>query len=104
MPAIMTTDSTGEAWRQTDRLPGAFNDYWDWSPVSGPLVGIALHAGHRVRDELLPYLAASSEDRMCEEDPYTDLWARRCDSWITAHHSRALSGHDPGCHATLFTK
>ena len=32
----------------------------------------AIHAGHRMRDELLPKCALSESERLYEEDPYTD--------------------------------
>ena len=37
-----------------------------------PYAGVAMHAGHRVRPELLPAMAVSVKDRFREEDPYTD--------------------------------
>jgi N-formylglutamate amidohydrolase len=43
-----------------------------------PLIAAAIHAGHFVREEVAARLALSSEERLREEDPYTDFliqWA-----------------------------
>ncbi|WP_298441886.1 flavohemoglobin expression-modulating QEGLA motif protein [uncultured Ferrimonas sp.] len=37
-----------------------------------PVVATAIHAGHRLRDELLPNCLLSPEERYFEEDPFTD--------------------------------
>jgi N-formylglutamate deformylase len=48
-----------------------------WRVVRGdaPLLATALHAGHELRDELVPLLALDTETRLREEDPYVDQWA-----------------------------
>ena len=40
--------------------------------LSTPALAVAIHAGHRVRDELLPLMQISENDRLFEEDPATD--------------------------------
>jgi N-formylglutamate deformylase len=54
----------------------------------GPIVAVALHAGHRVRPELAVRLAASDADRLREEDPYTEIWAGAADVTVVARRSR----------------
>ncbi len=41
-----------------------------------PVLAIAPHAGHQVRDELLPSMVASEAQRLTEEDPGTDRLLR----------------------------
>lgn len=41
----------------------------------GPIVCVALHAGHEIRRELASCIALSDDDRLREEDPYTALFA-----------------------------
>lgn len=62
------------------------------SPTA-PLVFAAIHAGHEIRAELEPYLALSEEERLREEDPFTDRWLPthgRCAQMgrIVVHRSR----------------
>jgi hypothetical protein len=40
--------------------------------LSTPALIVAIHAGHNVRDELLPLMQISEKDRLFEEDPATD--------------------------------
>lgn len=54
----------------------------------GPLVATAIHAGHAVRRELLPFLALDEATRAREEDPYTDYLVKVVPSWIVARRSR----------------
>lgn len=61
---------------------------WEWHEGNGPVIGMALHAGHNVTKDLLPYLVIDEESRRREEDPYTDIWARCCASWCVVNHSR----------------
>lgn len=61
---------------------------WHHHQGDGPVLGVAIHAGHEMRPELLPSLAIDEVSRVREEDPYTDYWTRACDSQITARRSR----------------
>lgn len=53
-----------------------------------PLICTAIHAGHEVRESLLPHFALEEAGRYREEDPYTGEWARLGESWIIGHRSR----------------
>lgn len=61
---------------------------WHYQPGDGPVIGVAIHAGHEIRPELLPYLAIDEATRIREEDPYTDYWTLACDHQIFARRSR----------------
>ena len=61
---------------------------WHYHPGSGPTIGLAVHAGHEMRAELLPHLAIDEPARIREEDPYTDYWTLACDSQIITRRSR----------------
>ena len=54
----------------------------------GPLIAVAVHAGHAVRAELPGLFALSEQDRLREEDPYTGEWTEVAPTRIVAHHSR----------------
>jgi N-formylglutamate deformylase len=56
--------------------------------AEGPVVAVALHDGHRVRDELKPLLKVAEEVRRREEDPYTAAWTRIGDLQVAGTHSR----------------
>lgn len=53
-----------------------------------PLIVAAIHNGHNVRPEILPYLNLSEDQRLREEDPYTTEWLAISDSTIKVHKSR----------------
>ncbi|HEY9159686.1 MAG TPA: N-formylglutamate amidohydrolase [Desulfomonilia bacterium] len=57
--------------------------------ISVPYIATAIHAGHRVRKELLPLMSISEEARLFEEDPATDTMIRGCRSTVWALDSRA---------------
>lgn len=61
---------------------------WHYQPGNGPTIGLAVHAGHEIRPELLPYLAIDEASRIREEDPYTDFWTLACDHQIITRRSR----------------
>ena len=61
---------------------------WHHHEGTGPTIGLALHAGHEIRAELLPYLAIDEATRIREEDPYTDFWTLACDHQIMTRRSR----------------
>lgn len=54
----------------------------------GPLFATAIHAGHTLRGELLPFLALDELTRLREEDPFTDRWVKVVPGWIVANRSR----------------
>ena len=57
--------------------------------LSVPYVVTAIHAGHRVRDELLALMALSESGRLAEEDAATDRIIANCSSTIWGLDSRA---------------
>lgn len=61
---------------------------WNLEHGDGPLVAAAIHHGHDVRAELVPLLAASEQDRLREEDPYTGDWTSVAPNRIVALRSR----------------
>ena len=57
--------------------------------LSVPYITCAIHAGHRVRDELLPLMSISDMERLTEEDSATDWIISDCPSTIWGLDSRA---------------
>jgi N-formylglutamate amidohydrolase len=53
-----------------------------------PLVASAIHAAHAVRPEVRDLLAVSDEQRLREEDPFTDRWTTVAPSRIVGTISR----------------
>jgi hypothetical protein len=62
--------------------------FWELRSGMGPLVGVALHAGHNLRSEVVPLLAIDEESRFREEDPYSDYWTQVCGTQILTLRSR----------------
>lgn len=58
------------------------------SSVRPLLVTASVHSSHSVRDELEPLLALTEEERLREEDPYTDLFGDFAAVRITGSKSR----------------
>lgn len=61
---------------------------WQITEGDSPLVATAIHAGHDVRSEIVPYLAIDNDQRLREEDPFTDRWATIAGSTIVGLRSR----------------
>lgn len=61
---------------------------WKISGSGGPVVATAVHAGHDIRDELLPYLAVDHGAQRREEDPMTDHLANVGDHVFCCYNSR----------------
>jgi N-formylglutamate amidohydrolase len=57
--------------------------------MSAPFIAVALHAGHCVRDELLPLMQISEAQRLLEEDPATDRMIQGLPNAIWGLDSRA---------------
>jgi len=51
-------------------------------------LGVALHAGSRVRPDMLEIMEVTREERFREEDPYTDRFVQDCPMQIIALDSR----------------
>ena len=62
--------------------------YWEVREGKGPLIGVALHAGHNLRSELVPLIAVTEAERFREEDPYSDYWTQACGTQILTLRSR----------------
>ena len=62
--------------------------FWELRSGSGPLIGVALHAGHNLRSEVVPLLAIDEEQRFREEDPYSDYWTLVCSAQLLTLRSR----------------
>jgi N-formylglutamate deformylase len=67
---------------------GVSNLPWKIEQGDGPIVAVAVHAGHDVRPEIAERLALGDADRMREEDPYTGGWTRVADTSVVAERSR----------------
>lgn len=57
-------------------------------PWDGPVVATAIHAGHDLRTELVPFMALAESDRFREEDPFTDWLIDQVPSRLVVHRSR----------------
>lgn len=57
--------------------------------LSTPALAVAIHAGHSVREELLPLLQIPEKERLFEEDPATDRMIRGNANAIWGLDSRA---------------
>lgn len=53
-----------------------------------PIVTCAIHNGHEIRPEVLPYLNLSEAERLREEDPYTTEWLQISDNTVKVKTSR----------------
>lgn len=62
--------------------------WWTLTRGEGPIVALALHAGHDLRPELQDCMDVDERVRFHEEDPYTDLWTDVVGNRIVAHRSR----------------
>lgn len=62
--------------------------FWHETRGQGPVVAVALHDGHAVRDELRELLVISDSDRLREEDPYTGEWTAVAGNRLVAARSR----------------
>jgi hypothetical protein len=62
--------------------------FWELRRGAGPLIGVALHAGHNLRSEIVPLLAIDETARFREEDPYSDYWTLACDTQLLTLRSR----------------
>jgi hypothetical protein len=63
-------------------------DWWAVHHGFSPILGTAIHNGHAVRRVVESLLAISPEDRLREEDPYTEFAIRDLPNRIVFHRSR----------------
>lgn len=66
---------------------GGFAYHLDFSL---PYIAVAIHAGHKVREEIKPLMALDSDTRKFEEDTGTDLMIQELGNAIWALESRAV--------------
>ena len=71
-----------------NRISLDIGPYWEMRLGGGPLVGVALHAGHNLRSEIVPLLAIDEAQRFREEDPYCDFWTQVCSNQVLTIRSR----------------
>jgi N-formylglutamate amidohydrolase len=67
---------------------------WTIQRGDGPVVAVALHAGHDVRPEVAAELALPEEVRLREEDPWTDRWLPLAPTRVAVHRSRFEVDHN----------
>jgi N-formylglutamate amidohydrolase len=68
--------------------PITANDPWTVERGDQPIIATAIHAGHEVRPEVAALLEVTEEDRLREEDPFTDRWTEIVDNRVVVHRSR----------------
>jgi N-formylglutamate amidohydrolase len=54
----------------------------------GPIIGVAVHAGHAVRPEIQRLFAIGEAERLREEDPYTEVFAQVAHTKVIGTRSR----------------
>ena len=64
------------------------SELWTVTYGEGPLVAVAIHAGHALRPEIAERMRLSEEARLREEDPYTSIWTSIAPTRIVVHRSR----------------
>ena len=64
------------------------NALWSIERGVSPIVATAIHDGHSVRKELEGLYALSSDERLREEDPFTEFTTRDVPNRIVFHRSR----------------
>ncbi len=69
----------------TQQVCKIFRENADMTP---PVVAVAIHDGRSIRDELLPLLAISPEERFREEDAFTSVWTHIAPTRVVATRSR----------------
>ena len=61
---------------------------WRVTRGEDPILATALHAGHELRPDVAALMKLSDEERLREEDPYTDLWVNVAANSIIIDRSR----------------
>ena len=61
-----------------------------WTVETGddPIVATAIHAGHELRDDVADLMKLAEDDRLREEDPFTDHWVDAAANSVVVHRSR----------------
>jgi hypothetical protein len=63
-------------------------DWWTVHRGFSPILATAIHNGHTVRSAVGSLMAISAEDRLREEDPFTEFAIRDVPNRIVVHRSR----------------
>lgn len=71
--------------RLVERRP---SEDWDLVTGDGPVLAVALHDGHAIRDSLRPFLAFDDAQLRRDEDPLTGLLTRVGDTRVRVRRSR----------------
>ena len=61
---------------------------WETVRGEGPILATAIHAGHELRSEAQALTALPDDERLREEDPFTDRWVAVADHTIVGSRSR----------------
>jgi len=61
---------------------------WELVRGQGPLVAVALHDGHELRDEVDELMFVAEADRLREEDPFTAEWLEVAPTRVKVRRSR----------------
>jgi N-formylglutamate amidohydrolase len=64
------------------------DDWWTVNRGSSPIVGTAIHNGHNIRRDVEALMALPRNDRLREEDPFTEFVIRDIPNRIICHRSR----------------
>lgn len=79
------------AARQSDGEHHGNNDnkgFWSIDFGNSPVIGTAIHDGHRIRPDVSGLIALSPEQRLREEDPFTGEMIAGLTNRLVVHHSR----------------
>ncbi|MHA6688661.1 N-formylglutamate amidohydrolase [Mesorhizobium sp. A556] len=63
-------------------------DWWTFHCGNSPVLATAIHDGHAIRDDIEDLMAISAEERLREEDPFTEFVTRDVPNRIAFHRSR----------------
>lgn len=63
-------------------------DWWSAHRGASPIVGTAIHNGHHIRSDLGGLVGLGSDQRLREEDPFTEFFIRDLPNRIVVHRSR----------------
>lgn len=62
--------------------------FWTIGFGNSPVIGTAIHDGHRIRPDIAGLMALSGEQRLREEDPFTGDMIAGLTNRVIVHHSR----------------
>jgi N-formylglutamate deformylase len=61
---------------------------WEGQEAASPVIAVAVHAGHALREEVAAVVALDDAARLREEDPYTGEWTALAPTRLVAGRSR----------------